>query len=184
MLTKRGKACLILIFSAITNCQSMAYRSFKSESCSARGVRKVTTGITNRMWPGMDVSGMDSVCRRTSLVFPPIPTQSWLLAPHRDVRLVADKHQAGWNSEFWSLCFVIYGQRHKSVTAQLLWSVCNDSYNKNPPRSCQIQKSWEGFLDFSQECKSVRFTQGFLPRFLGRKQPIKSRIHIVLAANS
>ena len=46
MLTKRGKARLILIFSTITNCKSMAYRSFKSENCSARGVRKVTTGMT------------------------------------------------------------------------------------------------------------------------------------------
>ena len=46
MLTKRGKACLILIFSVNTNCESMAYRSFRSEKHSARGVRKVTTGIT------------------------------------------------------------------------------------------------------------------------------------------
>ena len=42
MWTKRGKACLILIFSANTNCESMAYRSFRSEEYSARGVRKVT----------------------------------------------------------------------------------------------------------------------------------------------
>ena len=47
MWTKRGKACLILIFSANTNCENMAYRSFRSEKCSARGVRKVTTGITS-----------------------------------------------------------------------------------------------------------------------------------------
>ena len=46
MWTKRGKACLILIFSTNTNCESMAYRSFRSEEYSARGVRKVTTGIT------------------------------------------------------------------------------------------------------------------------------------------
>ena len=46
MWTKRGKACLILIFSTNTNCEDMAYRSFRSEKCSARGVRKVTTGIT------------------------------------------------------------------------------------------------------------------------------------------
>ena len=43
MWTKRGKACLILIFSTNTNCESMAYRSFRSEEYSARGVRKVTT---------------------------------------------------------------------------------------------------------------------------------------------
>ena len=47
MLTKRGKACLILIFSVNTNCESMAYRSFRSEKHSARGVRKVTTGMPN-----------------------------------------------------------------------------------------------------------------------------------------
>ena len=46
MWTKRGKACLILIFSTNTNCESMAYRSFRSEEYSARGVRKVTTGTT------------------------------------------------------------------------------------------------------------------------------------------
>ena len=45
MWTKRGKACLILIFSTNTKCESMAYRSFRSEEYSARGVRKVTTGI-------------------------------------------------------------------------------------------------------------------------------------------
>ena len=45
MWTKRGKARLILIFSTNTNCENMAYRSFRSEKCSARGVRKVTTGI-------------------------------------------------------------------------------------------------------------------------------------------
>ena len=47
MLTKRGKARLIFIFSTNTNCENMAYRSFRSEKCSARGVRKVTTGITS-----------------------------------------------------------------------------------------------------------------------------------------
>ena len=46
MWTRRGKACLILIFSTNTNCESMAYRSSRSEEYSARGVRKVTTGIT------------------------------------------------------------------------------------------------------------------------------------------
>ena len=50
MWTKRGKACLILIFSANTNCENMAYRSFRSEKCSARGVRKVTTGMTTALW--------------------------------------------------------------------------------------------------------------------------------------
>ena len=46
MWTKRGKACLILIFSTNTNCESMAHRSFRAEEYSARGDRKVTTGIT------------------------------------------------------------------------------------------------------------------------------------------
>ena len=40
MWTKRGKARLILIFSTNTNCENMAYRSFRSEKYSARGVRK------------------------------------------------------------------------------------------------------------------------------------------------
>ena len=43
---QRGKARLILIFSTNTNCEDMAYRPFRSEKCSARGVRKVTTGMT------------------------------------------------------------------------------------------------------------------------------------------
>ena len=49
MWTKRGKARLILIFSTNTNCENMAYRSFRSEKYSARGVRKVSTGRTG-MW--------------------------------------------------------------------------------------------------------------------------------------
>ena len=36
---------MIFISSANTTCDNMAYRSFRSEKCSARGVRKVTTGI-------------------------------------------------------------------------------------------------------------------------------------------
>ena len=44
--TKMRKACLILIFSTNTNCESMAYRSFRFEEYRARGVRKVTTGMT------------------------------------------------------------------------------------------------------------------------------------------
>ena len=58
MSTKRGKACLISIFSMIANCQSMAYRSFKSEKCSARGVRKVTTGITYMDRPDPESNSM------------------------------------------------------------------------------------------------------------------------------
>ena len=53
MWTKRGKARLILISSTNTNCENMAYRSFRSEKCSARGVRKVTTGITGLWQPGV-----------------------------------------------------------------------------------------------------------------------------------
>ena len=53
MWTKRGKARLILIFSTNTNCESMAYRSFRSEKCSARGVRKVTTGIIGLWQPNV-----------------------------------------------------------------------------------------------------------------------------------
>ena len=36
---------MILIFSTNTNCESMAYRSFRPSGFEARGVRKVTTGI-------------------------------------------------------------------------------------------------------------------------------------------
>ena len=58
--TKRGKARLILIFSTNANCENMAYRSFRSEKCSARDVRKVTTGITGKTWP-IDPLGLRNV---------------------------------------------------------------------------------------------------------------------------
>jgi hypothetical protein len=51
LLTKRGKAYLILIFSMNTNCESMAYRSFNFSIHEIRGVRKVTTGITGLWQP-------------------------------------------------------------------------------------------------------------------------------------
>jgi hypothetical protein len=44
---------LILIFSMNTNCESMAYRSFSSFEFEARGVRKVTTGITGLWQPSV-----------------------------------------------------------------------------------------------------------------------------------
>jgi hypothetical protein len=53
MLTKRGKYCSILIFSMHTNCESMAYRSFRSDNSSAGGARKVTTGITGLWQPSV-----------------------------------------------------------------------------------------------------------------------------------
>ena len=53
MWTKRGKACLILIFSTNTNCEHMAYRSFRSEKYSARAVRKVTTGTAGLLQPSV-----------------------------------------------------------------------------------------------------------------------------------
>ena len=43
----------ILIFSTNTNCEHMAYRSLRSETCSARGVRKVTTGVTGLWQPNV-----------------------------------------------------------------------------------------------------------------------------------
>ena len=55
MWTKRGKARLILIFSTNTNCENMAYRSFRCEEYSARGVRKNSTGRTG-MWQPSVVS--------------------------------------------------------------------------------------------------------------------------------
>jgi hypothetical protein len=53
MWTRRGKVRLILIFSANTNCESMAYRSFSFDMDSTRGVRKVTTGITGLWQPSV-----------------------------------------------------------------------------------------------------------------------------------
>jgi len=53
MLTKRGKAFLILSFSMGTNWETMAYRSFMSPEFGARGVRKVTTGITGLWQPSV-----------------------------------------------------------------------------------------------------------------------------------
>ena len=69
MWTKRGKACLILIFSTNTNCENMAYRSFRSEKCSARGVRKVTTGMTTR--PGHSSRQCPSPTRPTLTTLDP-----------------------------------------------------------------------------------------------------------------
>ena len=51
MWSKRRKMCLILSFSTHTNCGSRAYRSFRSEEYSGRGVRKVTTGLTGLWQP-------------------------------------------------------------------------------------------------------------------------------------
>ncbi|CAL6279632.1 unnamed protein product [Bathycoccus prasinos] len=50
---KRVKAHLILAFSTSTNCESMAYRSFSLSEFDARGVRKVTTGITGLWQPSV-----------------------------------------------------------------------------------------------------------------------------------
>ena len=53
MWRKRGKVYLILSFSTNTNCDSMAYRFFRSEEYSSRGVVKVTTGITGLWQPSV-----------------------------------------------------------------------------------------------------------------------------------
>ena len=53
MRTKGGNAGLIMIFSANVNCENIAHRSFRSETGSARGVRKVTTGITGLWQPSV-----------------------------------------------------------------------------------------------------------------------------------
>jgi hypothetical protein len=53
MWNERVKAHLILIFSMNTNRESVAYRSFKSLKFRARGVRKVTTGITGLWQPSV-----------------------------------------------------------------------------------------------------------------------------------
>ena len=50
---KRVKAHLILIFSTNTNREIVAYRSFRTLRFKARGVRKVTTGITGLWQPSV-----------------------------------------------------------------------------------------------------------------------------------
>ncbi|CAL8988893.1 unnamed protein product [Prunus brigantina] len=50
---KRVKARLILISSTNTNRESVAYRSFRPSEFEARGVRKVTTGITGLWQPSV-----------------------------------------------------------------------------------------------------------------------------------
>ena len=53
MRTKGGNAGLIVIFSVSANCENIAHRSFRLEMGSARGVRKVTTGITGLWQPSV-----------------------------------------------------------------------------------------------------------------------------------
>ncbi|KAF1855323.1 hypothetical protein Lal_00048019 [Lupinus albus] len=53
---KRVKARLILISSTNTNRESVAYRSFSPSEFEARGVRKVTTGITGLIHQVLDCS--------------------------------------------------------------------------------------------------------------------------------
>ena len=92
MWTKRGKACLILIFSANTNCENMAYRSFRSEKCSARGVRKVTTGIISEYL--RRPTGSNVLCLPPAPTIPPCPTN------HRDVWLFQPAFAATPLSEY------------------------------------------------------------------------------------
>ena len=53
MMTNGGDASLILIFSMNTSREIMAHRSLGLAICSARGVRKVTTGITGLWQPSV-----------------------------------------------------------------------------------------------------------------------------------
>ena len=82
MWTKRGKACLILIFSTNTNCENMAYRSLRSEKYSARGVRKVTTGIilpcgaARSKTRAATVCGFEAVLRHVASILPTSPPQA------------------------------------------------------------------------------------------------------------
>ena len=50
---ERGKARLDLICSTNTNCEIMSYRSFRSEKCSARGVRAATTWTAGLWQPSV-----------------------------------------------------------------------------------------------------------------------------------
>ena len=86
---KKGKSLLEFNFSTNTNCEDMAYRSFRSEKCSARGVRKVTTGITGLWQPSVhsdvvfwsfDVGSSyhwDAEVPKCRIVHPPIGNVSW-----------------------------------------------------------------------------------------------------------
>ena len=86
----KGESLLDFHFNMNTNCENMAYRSFRSEKCSARGVRKVTTGITGLWQPSVhsDVAfwffdvgsyyhclAAEAKCR---IVHPPTGNVSWV----------------------------------------------------------------------------------------------------------
>ena len=50
---QKGKSLLDFDFAKSSNCESMAYRSFRPGKFPARGVRKVTTGITGLWQPSV-----------------------------------------------------------------------------------------------------------------------------------
>ena len=84
MWTKRGKACLILIISTNSHCESMAYPSFRSEEYSARGVGKVTTGITNRHLQAWIPSGVGQLTGDQQLGSLQKAPPDFKGTPHRD----------------------------------------------------------------------------------------------------
>src|SRR6185437_6345897 len=87
---KRVKAHLILISSTNTNRESVAYRSFRPSEFEARGVRKVTTGITGLWQPSVhsgvafgsfDVGSSyhcEAEFTKCWIVHPPIGNVSWV----------------------------------------------------------------------------------------------------------
>ena len=91
MWTKRGNARLIFLSSVNTNCKNMAYRSSRSEKCSARGVRKVTTGITSFE---VDKVGGLTITLATRLYPTLVPTHISLSGPTCAGRVA--RALAGW----------------------------------------------------------------------------------------
>ena len=98
MWTKREKACLILIFSTNTNCENMAFFDpLCLRKYSARGVRKVTAGITGLWQPSVhcDVAfrsfdvgpsyHWDAEVPKCRIVRPPKGNVSWVSTVVRQV---------------------------------------------------------------------------------------------------
>ena len=126
MLTKRGKARLILIFSTNTNCENMAYRSFRSEKCSARGVRKVTTGITS-LGIGKSILKLKEFRTRLTLPWPTLLLSFARLHPQSSFVFEWPKWQTRFAlhiiSMYLALCFVAHSS-DVTIFARLPLALC------------------------------------------------------------
>ena len=63
---------MILNFSTITNCENMAYRSFRIAKVAARGVRKVTTGITGLWQPSVRTTCLQIASYKLPTTYKPL----------------------------------------------------------------------------------------------------------------